>query len=83
MKEHIHGKFQTVSLWNDKERWTGLQALFKKACERSWLEDNNVVDNLKSEPLHCDLSRGAGEILHQKYLDIELVDAVTIAKSMI
>jgi hypothetical protein len=41
------------------------------------------VDNRKFEPLHRDLSGGVGGILHQKHLAIKLVDAITIAKSMI
>jgi hypothetical protein len=78
MKELVRGKFPKHSLWNDKKWWTELRALFKKACERSWLEDDNVVDNRKS-----DLSGCVGGILCQKYLDIKLGDALTIAKSMI
>ena len=82
-KELWREKFKGHPLWKDTEWWTELQSLFNKACERSWLDEDNVVGECKCEPLDRDLRGGSGGILRQKYMDVELVDAVLVAKLMI
>ena len=52
------------------------------ACKRSWLDDDNVVGEGKSKPLHHDLSGfHSGGMLQQKYLDVKLLDAFSIVSN--
>jgi hypothetical protein len=58
-------------------------ASFEKACDRSRLIDPEVAEERKSLPLYRDLSKDRTALICAKYLGDEIVDAKSIAMSMI
>ncbi len=78
--QHI---FREHELFNsDGDWWTDMMSRFKKECKRNWIEDDDVSDIRKSEPLYRDLDANKSAI-RAKYAGATVIDAKTIAKSMI
>jgi hypothetical protein len=86
MKELFCHKFSDHELWKKEESswWTDLRRNFKRACERSRMNDDNVANERKTEPLYRDIStKHHSGLLRAKYHGLEPVDARLVTMAMI
>lgn len=85
IKELFRHKFREHDLWKRDEStwWTDLRKHFKKACNRYRMENDNISEGRKMEPLYRNISeRHHGGLLRAKYHGLEEVDARLVAMSL-
>lgn len=83
MKECFKLKFKDHELFEGNQSWfADLLGRFDKTCDRLWIQDPNISEERKSEPLYRDLDQNRSAI-RAKYMGFEDVDAKTISMSMI
>ena len=82
MKGIIQGKFKKHELFKNESWWNDLRSSFQKECDRTRILDENTTEERKSEPLYRDL-KDDKSLLRAKYLDLSIVDARSVATSML
>ena len=86
VKEVFRNKFPNHELWRDSDDWWGKQGgvwkRFEKARDRHKIEDPDVTEGRKSEPLYRDVN-ASSKAVRAVYSGDTIVDAKSIATSMI
>jgi hypothetical protein len=85
-KDILRHKFKEHDLWKRDETgwWTEMCSDFKKESDRMRMNDDNIAQERKSEPLYRDVSSsGQSKFVRAKYAGLDVVDSRTVAMSIL
>ena len=81
-KEVLKLKFSSHPCFRDAPLWfTDMKHRFDKECKRSSMQNPNVSEERKSQPLYSDLeaTSNLNRLIRQKYAGNDIVDLVSVA----
>ena len=85
-KDILRHKFKEHDLWKRDETgwWTEMHSDFKKESNKMRMNDENIAQERKSEPLYWDVSSsGQSNFVCAKYAGLDVVDSRTVAMSIL